>query len=216
MIYPVDYRYSEPDRMLECAWVRTVLSCSEYEGKSFADFGGIIETSYGLKHGYTSYIPVRYNVTTIDVWDCELDNYEKCDLVLNKTKKVYDVGICVSALEHFGLSKYNGVHDRPDGDECGFRNMLESVRYKLLITVPAGVGKIHGGWIREYHPDRLEGLMKSNVELIEWYNISYFIFMANEWIFSCADDVIEFKNKGSKGIDCIACIGVLKNDSSRF
>lgn len=159
-----DYRLSG-ERIVELGWVRAEMQGTK--GALVADFGTIVRTRYGPRIGWPSY--GLDDTNTVVGYDAgrapaACGTYVWADLTDPDSlpENHFNVGICVSSLEHFGLDEYEGPHNDRDGDLKGLVNMLGAIKPKgrLLLTVPAGRGIIMNGYIREYSPEQLGALLK--------------------------------------------------------
>jgi len=106
-------------------------------------------------------------VTSVDIqrWQITWPGVTALQLDLLKDEfpdtKKFDYAICISAIEHFGLGRYNDTRS-PDGDFEGMKVIRAALkpRGKLIMSFPVGKPAIVFPAHRVYGPKRAEKLME--------------------------------------------------------
>lgn len=117
----------------------------------------------------------------------------------------FDLVMCVSVLEHAGLTAYGQYADQP-ADLCLFSEMLRVLREggRLLLTVPFGADYIHDEWIRSYSRTRLKALISfaaSRGYPAHEAETAYFRNSCNGWSHSSAEDLIHTRQYSDPASD---------------
>jgi SAM-dependent methyltransferase len=180
--------YDGGGRDVEVPFIRSVFS--NIKDKYIADFGcvestGISTDAYNIDKSNTlTYFDImvhpkfqgRYIVA-----DFLNPNFYK--------ENSFDLGICVSVLEHIGLRMYNNkLID--NGETIALENIIKTIRPggKLFVTVPASdTYQIIDGWIKSYTPKMLmnwkniPGISDVSIMLSKYIHKKWYICNENEF-----------------------------------
>lgn len=160
-----DYRLMG-DRMVEVPWIREKMR--DVKNSKIADFGGLVRNANGTKVAWTSFgIHESNKVTVYDTDPSAGVGHVRLNILVGPSGETHDIGLCVSAMEHYGLGKY-GNERMDNGDLVGLRHMCDSIipGGKLYVTVPFGRGIVLNEWIREYSSGDLGAIARASTGYI--------------------------------------------------
>ena len=186
--------------------------------KTIVDYGCLDGTQ---KEGEIFGTPVFYGIDKsntligIDIRDVEKlkDQYIVSDIISAPlSSQSVDIGICVSTIEHIGLTKYMNELD-PKGDEKALQKMIDVLKIggKLYVTFPCGAFKdyIIGGWIRVYSEKTIDKWVQSYPNCSFERNI--FGLFGKSW-YECTTKELA-KIHTTPEIYGICCLNITKGDS---
>lgn len=157
--------------------------------KLIADFGAINWSGEGL--AYKEYGINRTNETvSFDIQQVEKlkGQYIRADISQYPIYKneCFDIGLCISTLEHVGLSAYGNERLNDSADNLSIHAMWETIKPggKLIISVPVGNSfEAVDGWVKIYTPK----IIQSWKDIIHscCMQVSYFSKCVGGWDVSC-------------------------------
>jgi hypothetical protein len=158
--------YAIQERFLEYNFAfRKLIQCAR-AGDRVLDIG----SAGTVLSGITAALGFKAYPIDVQGWDLKADNmiYTKCDLTdenIPLEKDFFDFGLCISSIEHFGLTRF-GDKKAVNGDIEGMKTIkgLLKVGAKFVLTLPVGIGAIVYPAHRVYNKARL-------ADLIEGFNI---------------------------------------------
>jgi len=119
-----------------------------------------------------------------------------------------DIGLCISTIEHIGLTKYNNSLDST-GDSKALGKMIDVIKAggKLYLTFPYGTSPtIIGGWIKVYTEEVLKSweLEHPNCQ----FNKDIFGLFGGKW-YNCDFKDLE-KVQSKTTVTGICCLEIIK------
>lgn len=173
-------------RSIEIPFIKNKLS--EVHSKKIADFGCLNGNS---NKAHVNFSTIEYHIDNSNIiyyYDLAdiphlKDKYNRVDLMTeNFCSETFDVGICVSVLEHIGLTEYGNTLN-PSGDIIALKNMFKTIKTDgvLYVTVPSSEKDyMVNSWIRSYSPQTIiswEKILGCKIQINlfkkigpDWYN----------------------------------------------